>query len=189
MALNVVVAVFTMMFTIFNTVLISFTFAAGWVKTAIVVFSMGFNIFLILFTNFTLNEISDMSIMTICVSLVFSGILIYYFLYITNAMLQETLDEVAESGIMRGQFKAMFASLQGGIVIVQNGKIPFINDLALKILNNVSGLKHFANNITKEEERPSVDSVNQKLFFAYNHKRGKKAQKEMIKKKKKKSQY
>lgn len=52
-------------------------------------------------------------------------------------------------------------------------------------MNAVTGLKHFANNLTEDNERPLIDNIDMKLFYVYNHQRGQKAQKDIKKKKKK----
>lgn len=117
MGLNILVAVFSVMFNIFNVVLISFIHQHKLSRYIQITIAMSFNCLTIIFTNFTLEDISETAIVTIIVSVVYTAIIVPSFLWISDAISQEALDEASEAGIMRMQFKSMFDSLQEGIIV------------------------------------------------------------------------
>lgn len=111
MGLNILIAVFSVMFNIFNVVLISFIHQEKLQRYIQIVIAMSFNCLSIIFTNFTLDGISETAVITIIISVIYTAILVPCFLWISDAMAQEALDEANEAGIQRRQFKSMFDSL------------------------------------------------------------------------------
>jgi hypothetical protein len=71
-------------------------------------------------TNFTIEGMSELAVVTITISVLYLCLLIPAFLRITDAIMGEIRDEVMEATYMKSQFKLMFDSLQEGIIVVQN---------------------------------------------------------------------
>jgi hypothetical protein len=44
----------------------------------------------------------------------------------------------------------MIDSLPEGVIVLHEGKIQFINDLAQKLMCAISGMKHFGDNFMKD---------------------------------------
>lgn len=112
MGMNILVSVFSTMFVIMNVVLISFVFDNRLQKYIQIVTAFSFNILIVIFTNFSIKEDIDSTVLlTIVVSLIYSVILIVSFIVITNAITQEAINEAIEAGYQRAQYKSMFDSL------------------------------------------------------------------------------
>lgn len=181
MGMNVLVVVFTLLFNVYNTLLISVLFADEMIiKNLQIGFIYIFNVTLIIVTKFEFSEISWMATLQIVISVIYIIILIPSFLLIMNDILSETINEMKEQLYLKTQFKNMFDSLQEGIIVFQNGRLIFTNNLAGKILNKVSGMYNFTKNyLNSEKEEPNTSNVDMKIFFVYNHHRGKQAQQKM----------
>jgi low temperature requirement protein LtrA len=92
MGMNILVAVFSSMFNIFNTILLSFSFQSDKKNTKNILVSIMFtvNMAFVIVTNFSFEHISTMGILTVTFSIVFTVIVVPSFLWIINAMLSET---------------------------------------------------------------------------------------------------
>lgn len=86
MGLNILIAVFSVMFNIFNVVLISFIHQNKLQRYIQIIVAMTFNCMTIIFTNFTLQDISETAIITIVVSVLYTAILVPSFLWISDAI-------------------------------------------------------------------------------------------------------
>lgn len=113
---------------------------------------MTFNCLSIGFTHFNFTNIDNTALITIVVSVIYTAISVSSFLWISDAISKEAVNESLETRYMRMQFKQMFDNLQEGIIVFQNGKIAFTNDLGLKLMNAVSGMQHFANNLDSNDQ-------------------------------------
>jgi hypothetical protein len=61
----------------------------------------------------------------------------------------------------------MFDGLQEGVIVVDNGSTGFMNDLANKLLSELSGLKNFFKNRCHNGDRAEIDPLDMKLFFLF----------------------
>jgi hypothetical protein len=113
MGMNILVAVFSSMFNIFNTILLSFSFQSDKKNIRNILVSIMFtvNMAFVIVTNFSFVNISTMGIITVIFSIVFTVIVVPSFLWIINAMLSETFKEMQEAAHTKQQFKSMFDSL------------------------------------------------------------------------------
>jgi hypothetical protein len=100
MALNVIVGIFTTMFTTFNMILLAFVSTEKEKTRTDVMISTtyGLNIFLIIFTNFKFEAMSDLEVITIIVSVIYTIVIVPSFLWIVNAILSEAIMEAKEAG-------------------------------------------------------------------------------------------
>ena len=73
-----------------------------------------------------------------------------------------------KTGFVQGRsFKKMFDSLQDGIVVLNNGKLKFMNDLSNRILSEICGLKSFFLNTNAEGKTQEADQLDKKVFFIF----------------------
>lgn len=87
------------------------------------------------------------AIVTMVFATIYSLVMVVSFLWIIDSLNKENKFFAQESEKQRQQFQSMFDSLQEGIVVLQEGKVTFVNDLCAKVLAAVSGMQNFGNNI------------------------------------------
>ena len=174
MAMNVMISVFSTMFVIFNGMLISMMFQQHQrrLKYFLIAGIFAMNILSIVFTKFIIHkEMSTVAAITLILSIVYTFVLVTAFLWIIDFIQNENIKLVNEFEGQRHQFKSMFDSLQEGIVVLQDNRITFANELCSKILSAVSGMKSFVNNKQKVNEAPKIKNVDQKIFYVFNYTR------------------
>ena len=187
--LNMLSAVFSVIFTIFNSLLLSFLIKnKKYVKAILgVVYLMMFSI--LIFTNFDFTHVVYLSVATILLSLIFACLLVPFFQIVSDSIITEAFEEQKWAFKKENQYKKMFDSLQEGIIVMQNQKIHFMNDLSTKILKHVSGALNFYGKQNKAGNTNIDNHMDTKLFYEYvNSRQGeeKKSKKKKSKKSKKK---
>ena len=68
---------------------------------------------------------------------------------------------------VKDQFKIMFDSLQEGIVVLNDGKIEFMNDLSNKFMTFLSGMSDYQTNMTEERDTSNINPLNIKIFYLF----------------------
>jgi hypothetical protein len=63
----------------------------------------------------------------------------------------------------------MFDSLQEGIIVLQDGKLNFMNELSNRILTELTDLGNFYKNRTMESEICKDDPLDRKLFYLFQN--------------------
>jgi hypothetical protein len=103
MALNVMVGIFATMFTTFNTLLLAFvsTEEEKVQKILMITINFGCNILLVIYTNFKFDDISELAIITIIVSIAYTVVVVPFFLAIVDAILFEAIQEAKESQLAK----------------------------------------------------------------------------------------
>lgn len=117
--LNMLSSVFSVMFNIFNSMLIVLVFPDKLIKNILVCIVFVTQTFVLIYTNFIFEGISTHAVIALVIALVYTAILIPSFLYVTNAILKEAEDEALLSYQQRNKFKYMFDSLQQGIIVLE----------------------------------------------------------------------
>ena len=79
----------------------------------------------------------------------------------------EFMTEVKMSYGVKDQFKRMVDSLQKGIIVLNEGKIEFMNDLSNKFMTFLSGMYDFQTNQNEECELGDKDPLNRKIFYLF----------------------
>jgi len=85
--------VFSVMFNIFNTLLMTFVFQNKKLKYTLVIIVYALQTIILVFTNFILDEMDKRSIEALVIAVVYTLILGPAFLFMTSAIMQETIDE------------------------------------------------------------------------------------------------
>ena len=116
-------AVFSVIFTIFNSLLLSFLLKnKKFVKIMLaIVYTMQFSI--LIFTNFDFTEVAYLSVAAISLCVIFAFLLVPCFSIVSDSIIGEAIDEQKWAFKKENQYKKMFDSLQEGIVVMQNGKL------------------------------------------------------------------
>jgi len=91
--LNMLSTVFSVMFTIFNSILMSFIYTNGKMKSFLVGVLYSLQMIVLMWTNFNFNDMTFHSVMSIVIAIVYTIILIPAFGYLSDSILKETLDE------------------------------------------------------------------------------------------------
>jgi hypothetical protein len=91
--LNMLSSVFSVMFNLFNSLFMVFVFDNKIVRYSLVGTIFVLQIIILIATNFTFENLSSHAIIAIVIAIAYQGILVPAFLYLTNAILQETIDE------------------------------------------------------------------------------------------------
>ena len=141
--LNTLSTLFSVLFTIFNTFIASLIFNTGMLKivSTIVVFS--FMLFSVIYTTFIFEDLTYHTTMSLAIAIIFSIIMIPAFGYIIHGIQSELSEEIRESYYQRDGFRRMFDALQEGILVFQEGKIVFMNDLSNKVLSYLADVDNF----------------------------------------------
>jgi hypothetical protein len=79
----------------------------------------------------------------------------------------------------------MFDGLQEGIIVIDDNKLSFMNDLSNKLLSELADMKNFFKNKNKEHgvPTPTEDPLDRKLFFLFEHDKSEGTSKEAKKRK------
>jgi hypothetical protein len=77
----------------------------------------------------------------------------------------------------------MFDGLQEGIIVIDNNKLSFMNDLSNKLLSELADMKNFFKNKNHEEALNHEDPMDRKLFFLFEHDKSEGTSKEAKKRK------
>ena len=168
-ALNMITSVFSVMFNVFNTLFIMFTFQSNFMKRLLVFLVFFLQIVVLVFTNFVLTDMSYHTYMALSISVVYTLILVPSFVFIIDALLNETIDEAKISYAQRNQFKWMFDSLQEGVIVIAEKEITFINDLANKLLSEVSHLKNFLTNTQLDDSKDLTHPLDKQIFYVFEN--------------------
>jgi len=84
--LNMLTTVFSVMFSIFNALLMGFVFESKFQKNILISLIFGLQLSVLLYTNFIFSDMSFHSIISLTIAIVFTLILIPAFGYIINAI-------------------------------------------------------------------------------------------------------
>ena len=130
------------MFTIFNTILLSFVVKNRTIYQLQVAFVYILMFVVLLWTNFEFKANTPYTTLaTVILCMVYSLVLIPSFNMITQKLAEESLEEQRISRQKETQFKQMFDYLQKGLIVLQRKKLFFINDLARNIIDLVTDFK------------------------------------------------
>lgn len=91
--LNMLSSVFSVMFNIFNTILMVFVIKETNIKYILVCVIFILQTIILIVTNFKFEIISTHAIIALTISVIYTLILVPAFLFMTNAILQEAIDE------------------------------------------------------------------------------------------------
>ena len=107
---------------------------------------------------------------SIIIAIVYTIVIVVGFGYISQAIMDEQVNEAKLSYQMRDQFRRMFNGLQEGIIVIDDGgKINFINELANKVLSELAGLRNFFKNKNYKGSLAHKDQLDRKLFFLFEN--------------------
>ena len=148
-----IAAVFSMMFTIMNCLLIALTFETNLLRFSLCGFIVTFELAALIFSNFNFNYMSYTAWATIVISIIFFSILLPFYGYVIITIINEQLEETMQTVTQKDFFQKMFDSMQEGICTIDQGRIIFMNDLCNKFTSELSGLRDFENNINENEEK------------------------------------
>ena len=98
---------------------------------------------IIIFTNFDFDHMTNHSIKTITIALVFVTLMILKFNQINTLIINESILEAKFSYQEKDTFKRMFDGLQEGIIVTTNNKITFMNELSNKVISHLTDSKDF----------------------------------------------
>ena len=149
--LNMISTLMSAIFAMTNTYLASIIVLNNVAKTfmTILVFFIEFSI--IVFTNFKFDNMTGHAIKQLVICLMFLCIMIPNFSRITNALIEESLDEARNSYKERDMYKRMFDGLQEGVIVMNGDTITFMNELSNKIMSHLFGLKNFFKRINSHD--------------------------------------
>ena len=116
--LNMISTVFSVLFTIFNSVIASLVIQNQIVNLlfSLVVFSSCVGT--IMFTNFIWEQMNYHTVISIIICITYMMILVPSFGWITTTIMQESVTEAKLSYAQRDQFRKMFNGLQEGIIVL-----------------------------------------------------------------------
>ena len=97
----------------------------------------------ILYVEFDFNNMSNHCIYSVVIGVVYSCVLVPIFMMLSKAISNESLEEAQMLYREQDLYKRMFDSLQEGIIVMQDGKATFMNELSNRILSNLTGSKNF----------------------------------------------
>ena len=161
--------VFSVMFTIFNTILMSFLFEDKRMRNWLIITTYVAQTVILYTTNFIWDGLSYHTITALIIAILFTIILIPAFGYLTDAIMQEAINEMKINYQQKDNFRKMFDSLQEGIILIQAGKITFMNDLSNKLLSTVCKLNNFFLNINDTGETDEQDPLDRKIFYIFEN--------------------
>ena len=141
--MNVISAVFSTLFSLLNSLLITLTFETNLYKFGIGGSLLFTNMFVLTWTNFSFLKMSYTAWMALSISSVYFLILIPFYGYVIMSILNDQLKETLQSISQKDFYLKMFDSMQQGICTIDNGKIIFMNDLCNKFTSELSGLLDF----------------------------------------------
>ena len=153
--LNALSTVFAVIFTIFNTILGNLILADFWKKllATIVVYVLLFVV--IFWTNFTYSDTMQYgTIVSIVIAITYGVMLVPSFLWITQTINDEVVNEMRAAFRQKDEYEAMFDGLQEGIIVVDaKSSIDFMNSLSNKMVSMLVGAQDFL-----KEKKRSVGS-------------------------------
>jgi len=91
--LNMLSSVYSVMFNLFNTLFMVFVIDNKIVKFSLTAIIFVLQIVILIATNFTFKNISGHAVIALAIAIVYQGILVPAFLFLTNSIMQETIDE------------------------------------------------------------------------------------------------
>ena len=109
--LNMLSTVFSVMFTIFNTILMSFLFEDKKLRNVLISITYTAQTFILYFTNFIWDDVSYHTVTALTIAILFTIILIPSFGYLTDAIMQESINEQKINFQQKDNFRKMFDSL------------------------------------------------------------------------------
>jgi len=167
--LNMLSTVFSVMFTIFNSILMSFIFERAYVKSLVVGILYSLQIFVLMWTNFKFNDMTFHSWVAVIIAAIYTMILIPAFGTLSDSILQETIDE-QKLGIQKQDFyRKMFDSIPEGVVMIQADKVMFMNDLSNRLLSTMCDLKNFFFNRKLDGGLADDNPLDKKIFYVFEN--------------------
>ena len=162
--------VFSVIFAILNTYLASLTIYNPRLKLPMTVFTITVVMFSVMQTNFIWEDMTYHTTVSIIIAIVYTIVIVVSFGFISQAIMDEQVNEAKLSYQMRDQFRRMFNGLQEGIIVIDDGgKMNFINELANKVLSELAGLRNFFKNKNYEGSLAHKDQLDRKLFFLFEN--------------------
>ena len=163
-------AVFSVIFTIQNSTLLLFFIQSKIHKMIVMIIVYLTQFGILIATNYDFSAVSYLSIASLMVSVGAIVMIIPMFQHVHESIIDEYLNEQKYAFNRENQFKKMFDSLQEGIIVMQKRKVYYMNDLSIKLLNHVSGLKDFYMNINNSDEVNYVNQMDVKIFYNFEPK-------------------
>ena len=122
----------------------------------------------IILINYDSSVYNWQSMVTIIIAVVYIVILMPFFARVFFNIQEAFMAEVRLSYGVKDQFKRMFDSLQEGIVVVNDGKIEFMNDLSNKFMTFLSGMYDYKDNLNEDMEQGHLNPLNRKIFYLFD---------------------
>jgi len=122
----------------------------------------------ILYTNFIWNDMTYHTVVSLVIGIVYGVITVIAFKYISKGIEEENLNEAKLFLNQKDMFRRMFNGLQEGIILLNDSKINFMNELSNRVFSELSGLKNFAKNKDKNNVIGTKNNtLDMKLFYLF----------------------
>jgi PAS domain-containing protein len=166
--LNMLSAVFSVLFAVLNTYLASLVISDYRLKAVCTVSIFTLLEYIIIDSTFHFEDMTSHTKMSIWIAIIYTLIMIPTFGYISNSILNETLTEAKLSFQQRDSYRRMFNSLQEGVIVIDDEEsITFMNELSNKVLSELSAVKNFFKGKSLSGHRIEVPPIDQKLFYLF----------------------
>lgn len=179
--LNMLSNVFSVLFAVFNCYLGSMVVYDKTIKICLTVFVVVLVEFTIIFTSFIFEDMNYHTTVSLIIAIVYTSLMIPIFGTISSKVADDCIDEAKLSYQQRDGYRKMFDALQEGIIVVQDMKVSFMNELSNKVLSELTNLDNFFKNRDHDGDECEVDNMDQKLFYLLTKESDKKEEDIVIK--------
>ena len=128
--------------------------------------------FIIIKTYFKFDEMDSHMNKVFALDISFITVLVVFFGKTGEVVFQDVVQEQTKSMKEREIFDRMLDGLQQGVVVIQDDKIDFMNDLSNKVISQVTDEENFLQKYGKGGEEGSSDPLDLKIFNLFENKSG-----------------
>ena len=89
------------------------------------------------------EELNNLTIQSLVLSVIFALLVAPSIGYFSKAILEESVNEAKLFYAERDSYRQLFDALQEGIIVVQNNKVTFMNQLSNIILSSITGMEDY----------------------------------------------
>lgn len=166
--LNMLSTVYSVIFSIFNTYLGSMLIESDNIKLPMTLLVLITTMGSILYTSFIWHDMTYHTVVSLVIGIIYGLVTVIAFKYISKGIEEENLNEAKLFFSQKDQFRRMFNGLQEGIILLNDSKINFMNELSNRVFSELSGLKNFAKNKDKNNVIGTKNNtLDLKLFYLF----------------------